>query len=334
MSDGRAVDFPNLCHSLRVHAIEASSLGETQVQRWSEIQRSDSRYSSPFLTPGYTQLVARCCEGVRVGLLQSTGGSIVGFFPFQLVAPGHAKPVGTTLCDYQAVIVERGVKWSARELLSGCELDRWDFDHLLADQEEFQAFHRVCDQSPVIDLSQGFQAYSIKMKKQRRDQLFQASRRWRQMEREFGSVTFSAHEPDQDLLDRLLTIKAAQWSRSGWNKRFESKWERDLTRGLIYTDEPDFGGILTVLRVGDRPAALHLGLRSNTVWHYWITAYESAFARYSPGLVMLCEMIKSAQSLGLKAIDLGKEDFLYKRRLMSYSVPLAEGTVSIQSKVP
>lgn len=330
MSGGRARDSVHeLRRSLRIHAVDASSLEGSLVERWAEIQRSDSRYASPFLTPGYTQLVARCCEGVRVGLLESTDGSIVGFFPFQLVAPRHAKPVGTILCDYQAVIVERGATWSASELLAGCGLDRWDFDHLLADQEEFQPFHLIRDQSPVIDLSHGFQTYALNMRKERRSQLSQAARRRRQLEREFGSVTFSPHEPDLQLLDRLLAIKAAQWSRSGWHNRFDAQWERALTQGLVYTDEPDFGGMLTVLRVGNQLAALHLGLRSSTIWHYWITAYEVAFGRYSPGLVMLAEMIKSAQSLGVKAIDLGKEDFLYKRRLMSYSVPLAEGTVAI-----
>jgi CelD/BcsL family acetyltransferase involved in cellulose biosynthesis len=100
--------------------------------------------------------------------------------------------------------------------------------------------------------------------------------------------------------------------------------------GLVLNDELDFGGMLTVLRIGGQVAALHLGLRSRTIWHYWTTAYEVAFARYSPGLVMLIQMMKSAEALGLKAIDLGKEDMLYKRRLMSYAVPLAEGTVLLK----
>jgi CelD/BcsL family acetyltransferase involved in cellulose biosynthesis len=97
---------------------------------------------------------------------------------------------------------------------------------------------------------------------------------------------------------------------------------------LTQTNEPDFGGLLTVLRAGNQPVALHLGLRSRTVWHYWTTAYEIAFARYSPGLVMLVEMIKSAESMGFKAIDLGKGDLRYKRRLRNFEVPLAEGTVT------
>ena len=320
------VSRPKHSSPLHIYALDASSLSDIHVERWREIQTSDPRYSSPFLTVGYTQLVARCCEGVRVGILEKPRGRPVGFFPFQLVAPRQAKPVGTIFCDYQAVIVEPDVSWNVKELLTYCGLDRWDFDHLLADQQPFSAFHQVHDFSPVIDLSEGFNVYNLKMKKDNRHQVSQAERRLRQMERELGPVTFSPHEPDLELLDRLLQVKREQWARSGWPNRFEACWERSLMTNLVLTNDPDFGGMLTVLRVANQPAAFHLGLRSRTVWHYWTTAYEPSFARYSPGMVMLIKMIKSAESLGFKAIDLGKENFLYKRRLMSYAGPLAEGT--------
>jgi len=260
--------------------------------------------------------------------METSEGRPVGFFPFQLVSPRHARPVGTIFSDCQAVIVEPGIEWNARELLSACELDRWDFDHLLADQEPFATFHQVHDYSPVVDLSEGFEVYVGNMRNNRRGQVSQAERQRRRLERDLGGVTFSAHEPDLELLDRLLHIKREQWSRSGWPNRFEAPWERSLMTGLVQTNEPDFGGMLTVLRVGDRPAALHLGLRSRIIWHYWTTAYEVAFARYSPGIVMLVEMIKAAVPLGIKAIDLGKEDLLYKRRLMNRKIRLAEGSVS------
>jgi CelD/BcsL family acetyltransferase involved in cellulose biosynthesis len=312
---------------LRIHAVDGASLSETQVQHWNEIQRSDSNYASPFLTPGYTQLVARCCEGVRVGIIELAQGRPVGFFPFQLVAPRYAKPVGTIFCDYQAVIIEPDVRLNAPELLAACGLDRWDFDHLLANQPFFSTFHEVHDFSSVIDLSAGFDVYNAQMKRDKRFQLSQAELQRRRMERELGVVTLSTHEPDPELLDRLLLIKREQWTRSGWPNRFEAEWELTLMANLTQTDEPNFGGLLTVLRAGNQPVALHLGLRSRTVWHYWTTAYEIAFARYSPGLVMLVEMIKSAESMGFKAIDLGKGDLLYKRRLRNFEVPLAEGTV-------
>ena len=73
---------------------------------------------------------------------------------------------------------------------------------------------------------------------------------------------------------------------------------------------------------------MHLGMRSARTWHYWTTAYDPEFKRYSPGMIMLAEMLQHAPAAGLTEVDLGKEDFEYKRRLHTHVIPLAEGIVS------
>ena len=146
------------------------------------------------------------------------------------------------------------------------------------------------------------------------------------MERTLGPVTFEPHQPDLGILSRLLELKAAQWTRSGWTGPFEAPWERALTAGLVHTDTPAFAGILSVLRAAGKPVAFHLGPRSRTIWHYWITAYDPEAAHLSPGIVMLEQMARSAQPLGLTMIDLGKGEEAYKQRFMTGAVALAEGT--------
>ena len=94
---------------------------------------------------------------------------------------------------------------------------------------------------------------------------------------------------------------------------------------LLETDSAGFGGMLSVLRAGNRPIAMHIGMRSRSVWHYWTTAYDHEFARYSPGNVMLIEMARAAPGLGFAELDLGKEDFEYKRRLHTHVIPVLEG---------
>lgn len=320
--------------SLTVSALPVQAMKGELLDRWQAIQDAFPAYASPFLGPGYACLVAGCGRDVRVGILERDGDP-VGFFPFELVAPGHGKPVGTIFCDYQAVIARPDVPWTVEELLKGSGLNQWDYDHLLAAQAPFMPFHTGLDQSPFIDLSQGYDAYARHLAMQKRQQLVQAGRRFRQMERAFGSVRFTAHDPDPVLLHQLLSLKSAQWTASGWPGRFEPDWEQALMRGLMSTDTPAFGGLLSVLRVGGRPVALHLGPRSRTVWHYWTTAYDPGFAQFSPGIVLLDQMARAARSLGLSCIDLGKQDFRYKRRLMTGAVDLAEGgafTMAAQQK--
>jgi CelD/BcsL family acetyltransferase involved in cellulose biosynthesis len=313
--------------TLRIEVAAMDSLADTLLARWQRVQDEVPAFASPFLGPGWAKLVSACGRNVQVAVL-FRGRTAVGFFPFELVEAGHGKPVGTVFSDYQAAVVEPGVEVDVERLLDAAGLRRWDFDHLLKAQAPFTQYHRQDGFSPVLDLSCGFEHYRRHLAAQGRRQLQQAARRRRQMERALGPVTFTAHERDLGILSRLLELKAAQWTRSGWSGRFKAPWERALTIGLVHTDTPAFGGLLSVLRAAGKPVAIHLGPRSRTVWHYWITAYDPEAAHFSPGIVMLEQMARSAQALGLSMIDLGKGEEGYKQRFMTGAVPLAEGTAS------
>jgi CelD/BcsL family acetyltransferase involved in cellulose biosynthesis len=314
--------------SLTIEVREARELREDEIAAWRAILRDEPVYASPFFAPGYTQLVSRCIDGVMVGLLRQDG-VVVGVFPYEMEAPGKARPVGSIYSDYQAFIVRRGVDWTVEFLFAGLGLEEWRFDHLLASQGDFARFARRHDVSWVVDLSMGFEAFEAALRKGKHRQVAEVRRKMRMMEREVGPIRFVPHIIDHALLEDLLATKSAQWADSGWRGRFTTSWERQLMHDLLDTDTPGFSGMLTVLLVADRPVAMHLGMRSHTVWHYWTTTYDRAFARYSPGNVMLVEMAKAAESLGLIEIDLGKEDFEYKRRLHNRVIPLLEGVVAM-----
>src|SRR5678816_1993574 len=97
------------------------------------------------------------------------------------------------------------------------------------------------------------------------------------------------------------------------------RWGRELVERIHSAHEAGFAGMLSLLYADDRLVAGHLGMRSRTVWHYWFPAYDAALAKYSPGLILLLKMAENAQSLGLRAIDLGKGLSQYKERLMNAS---------------
>jgi CelD/BcsL family acetyltransferase involved in cellulose biosynthesis len=73
--------------------------------------------------------------------------------------------------------------------------------------------------------------------------------------------------------------------------------------------------------------AAHFGIRSRRIWHWWFPAYDREFARYSPGLILLVEMMRAAEGLGLERIDLGRGEALYKRRLMTGAATVYSGCV-------
>ena len=101
-------------------------------------------------------------------------------FPSSEVPAGWAGPraVGGPISDYQGVIHRRSLHWRAEELVRGCGLHVFEFDHLLVTQEPFQAYHRTRGKSPVIDLTDGFPSYRCWLRG-RSQSLIRSIERWR-----------------------------------------------------------------------------------------------------------------------------------------------------------
>ena len=90
--------------------------------------------------------------------------------------------------------------------------------------------------------------------------------------------------------------------------------------------------MLSLLYAGDQLIAGHFGMRSPTTWHYWFPSYDNAFAKYSPGVMLLLKMAEVAPAMGIRIIDMGCGLHSYKERLMNGFVPTA--MVSLELTCP
>ncbi|HEY9781098.1 MAG TPA: GNAT family N-acetyltransferase [Leptolyngbyaceae cyanobacterium] len=316
---------------MKTTIVSGKSLTPEHLLLWSHFQQSNAALANPYFCPEFTSAVAEVREDAWVGILKEAG-EIVGFFPFQRGKLPIGQPVGYTLCDYQGLIVKPGFNWDAAELLRGCGLKIWNFDNLIASQLPFQRFHKLKTESLIIDLSGGQKAYESEQKANS-NWIQQTERKLRKFEREVGALRFETHVADTSLLRLLMRWKSQHYSQLGTFDRFEIEWIVKLIERLHATQSDTFAGMLSVLYVGDEVAALHFGMRSVSVWHYWFPTYNPEFQKYSPGLILLLKMIEAAESLGIQTIDLGKGDESYKQRLINSTVPLAEGSVEVPSLI-
>jgi CelD/BcsL family acetyltransferase involved in cellulose biosynthesis len=72
-------------------------------------------------------------------------------------------------------------------------------------------------------------------------------------------------------------------------------------------------------------------MRSEDVWHSWFPVYNQRFQAYSPGLILLTEMVRTAAQNGVDYIDLGKGMSTYKKRFMTGAIQVAEGCAEVPS---
>lgn len=305
-----------------IGVLNGQELPPSTLAAWAEMQLSEPTLASPFFRPEFTTLVASARRDVHVALLE--GGA---FFPFQRARMGIGRPVGSRLSDYHGLIAPPETEIDVETLLKRCRLATWEFDGVPSAQRAFTPFRRMVRSSPVIDLTSGYASYEASRRVAGSDVLADAARQAERLARSVGPVRFEPHVADPQVLERLLAWKSAQYDRTGAVDIFRFGWVSEVVRRAHATAEPAFAGLLSVLYAGDAPVAMHLGLRSASVWHYWLPAYDRSYAKYSPGIVLLTMMARAASDLGLTTIDLGKGDALYKRRFASGNVDLAAGVL-------
>ncbi len=315
---------------MKVTVIRPSDLDDGLLRRWNDIAGANAEFASPYFSPEYTQAVAEVRDDVYVGIMQE-GPDVIGFFPFQRGRARTGRPVGGPFTDCQGVIVTPEAEWSAEGLVRGCGLSMWQFDHVIASQRQFRPWQQTLTCSPLIDLPDGFDAYANTLRDAGSKQLQRLGQKQRRFEREVGPLRFEMHTQDVGVLRQLLDWKSRQYLESGLVDAFRFPWTQGLLEGILALQSGTFGGVLSALYVNDRLAAIHMGMRSRTVWHYWFAAYSHEFTRHSPGLLLLVEMARTAEFMGLKTIDMGKGPEDYKSLFATSAVLLMEGGVELPS---
>ncbi len=311
---------------LRVKVVSACDLTPRHIEAWARIQRDNKDVDSPLFRPEFTLAVANERDDVEVAVLEQDG-ELVGFFPYHRCRGEVAQPIGFALSDFHGVVMQSGVKLDAVQLLRDCDLNAWHFDHLIASQDAFAAYHWREADSPFMDLSQGFEQYQTARQADGSDTIKQVLRKMRKIEREVGPLDFMPFCTDDELFQQMIEWKLEQYRRIRSVNHLAEPWKIELLKSLVHTRGESFSGMMSGLWAGKQLMAVHLGLLSGGVLHCWFPTYSDELAKYSPGLIFWIRLAQAAPSLGIRRIDLGKGPERYKRSLMTGAIELAEGSL-------
>jgi len=301
-------------------------LGDAEISRWRSLQESDPAFDNPFLSPEFTLTVGELRDMVRVAVIYD-GPEISGFFPFERHALGIGKPVAAGLTDAQGMVHAKDLEFDPLLLLRKCGLSVYEFDHLVAGQPLAGARFETYP-SPVIDLSDGYGPYTEYLRANSGKTYKTTLAKARKLGRDAGEVRHEYAITDLAPLRTLLGWKTDQYRRTGRTDRFAHRWIVELVERLQATRSESFAGVLDMVYVGDRPVAGHFGVRTRTTLAGWFPAYDTAFAKYSPGLIQHLSMAEKAAADGIKLIDMGRGDKEYKEKLKTGELTVCEGRLA------
>jgi CelD/BcsL family acetyltransferase involved in cellulose biosynthesis len=311
---------------MRIQVIQVDELSDELAARWGQIQRTNAYLISPFFSLQFTQAVAYVRNDVRVAVMRQHD-QVVGFFPFHQSGFRIARPIGLGLSDFHGMIVEPDLNWSAEDLLAGCNQVRWRFDHLVCGQAGFDGAANDWQPSPQIRTDIGWDGYQQQLDTKARKQFKESQRKLQKLQQDHGAIRFEQHTDSTDVLNAVFALKSHQCRETGVTDYFSFAWTTALIRKLHSIQDADFQGVLSCLYVGDQLAAVHFGIRTDRAWHFWFPAYTDQFSAYSPGLILLYEIIRAAATSGIQHIDLGKGVSTYKERVMNDQVLVGSGCV-------
>ncbi|MEU7856486.1 GNAT family N-acetyltransferase [Nonomuraea sp. NPDC049141] len=312
---------------MKITVVRPGDLGESERARWRALQKADTSLDNPFLSVEFALAMDRLRDRVRVAVIQDETG-IAGFFPYERHSFGIGKPLGGFLTTCHGLISVPDLRLEAKALLRACKLSVFDFDHLVAGQPTFAPYESDVRPAPVMDFTQGFDAWLQQVKTNSPKNLKTVRYKERKFGREQGGLRFEWASADPEVLRTLLAWKSDQYRRTGRVDRFAQPWIVELIDLMFAEKSADFSGVLTMLYAGDVPVAGHFGLRTATTLVGWFPAYDTEFARYSPGIVHHLQMAEAAAAAGLHMVDMGKGGKEYKDWLKSGVLYVAEGRVS------
>jgi CelD/BcsL family acetyltransferase involved in cellulose biosynthesis len=319
----------------KVELLKPIDLAETHLAEWRYFQNSSAALASPYFTPEFTCLVSQVRPNVMVAVFEENG-RIAGFFPFEQRGR-TGSPVGGILSDCQAIIAAPWWDWDPIDLLRATGLCVYDFTHHRAEQGPLKPFHRVVENSHTINLARGFEAYVKGCRDRGRMPGTTASlpheilARVPRFERQLGPLHFEMHDPNADTLRQLIEWKRQQYHRTGAVDVFARLWSNSLLERIHATQTRTFAGVLSTVSAGDRIVAIHMGMRSASVLHWWFPAYDVEMAKFAPGLILVLEACRRAEEFGIRTIELGYGDEPWKLPIANGAIPVASGFIGLPS---
>jgi len=319
---------------VEIEVVRPGALAQEDLTRWSALQAGDPMFDAPFLSPGWALAVERaqqgCCDadparGVRVAVMRE-GGEAKGFFPARIAGP-VAMPAGAPMNDYQGLVGAPDCALDPKALIAALGVQRLDFTHMLEGQPAFAPYRRGEAVSYRVETPDGFAAYAEARREAGSGVLKDIDKRRRKVEREVGPVSFAAQSRSSAAFDQLIAWKRAQYVCTRQTDIFDTPWTLRLLRDLLGGHDPDFGGSLFTLHIGDQLAAAQFNLRGRKTLHAWIIAHDEAFERYSPGLILFGEVLRWMDESPYRVLDLGAGDYRFKQQLSNARVMVGHGFV-------
>lgn len=294
-------------------------------QAFASLRDARTLYDDPFFDPDFARLVGEVRGDARIGVAFQ-GDDVAGFWALHVRPGGWARPIGGAFSDWHGPVLVADTSLTASAFLAGLDLAGMTVFGLLPQGDGIPHGLRRAGAN-MSDLSMGWENY-LQQQQAAWPKHFKKMRRlYRNVARDFTNYEFVWDDGCGQSYWRLLDMKREQFARTGLHDVLKPEWAQALLDRLCTYQGPRLRARLVTLYFDEHHAASELNLQSDTVMHGWLTAYNRELGNYSPGNMLLQEVLQRMAETGLQTYDAGPGLDHYKRHYSNYQLPIDAGTL-------
>jgi len=302
-----------------------NEMSEELWQSYASLRNARSIYDDPFFDPDFAKLMGEVREDTRIAIATDQD-EIVAVWALHERPGNWARPVGGPFSDWHGPILKEGSQLCPTAFLSGLGFSGMTiFGFLPVPHCPVENLERVG--ANLTDLSQGWDAFITDQQLRWPKHYKKMRRLYRNVDRDFETYTFNWDDQRQSSYDRLLELKRMQFARTGYHDVLKADWSRSLIERLRVYEGPRMRLRMTSLFYDDQHAASELNLQSDKVMHGWLTGFEQEVGHYSPGNMLVQEMLERMSQEGVHIYDAGPGLDHYKRHYSNIQVPVDSGVL-------
>ena len=309
----------------RIDVMNPDRIDSGLRQAWIELAR-ECGLTTPLLHPDFAILMGHVRKDVRI-VCAFDGNRLAAVLPIHHRPGGLARPLGAPFADVQGVISAGGFSMPLNTLFDKAGIRALHFDAAadphgrLGDLAEAEPLHAMRVDGDLDTVLESQRALHAKRFKNHR-------RLARQLEHERGQVELVAPDRDEGAFAGLLGWKRAQYQRTGRHDVLAPRWASELMQTLFREGQGEVQGLMVTLRVEGRVAAGLYGIRAGRDYNPWIAAFDPEFAPWSPGQLILHELMEKMPDLGLTRVDLAGGHDHYKKYYANAHEKMRTGLVT------
>lgn len=319
---------------LKVSRKHFDQLGERELTAWLALFPSYALSASLFMHPEFCRVAHQTLGPVDVVVIEDDG-RIVGIVPLQRAAGWRGLLRGYTqvaqeVSDGFCFPVEDSYLNGVADALAVAGVWSGFFTHVVNGRPVPHCEAGSLTKTYVVNRQPGEPDLWTTLRDRSRRFWTDTERCARRLNELPGAFQFHWQSPNPEHdLHTLIRLKLDQYARTG--KEGAALYHGNhqaFLRGLVLSRSDGFSAPLSVLYCGDKLIAAHLGLLGGGRLHYWFPVYETGYAKYSPGKVLLAEIMKRCEEHAIEVIDFGEGHADYKEAASCETHELAKAVMA------